>query len=90
MNQETIDVHLLMRHRSHHMDNLQRLKDASKHWDPATTQRGEATMANLMLQVYDIDTQLSKARTQAQQPAASQSTWERIDSAHPATAPMCM
>lgn len=62
MNQETTDTQLLMRHRSHHMDNLQRLKDASKEWDQATTKRGEATMANLMQQVYDLDTQLSAAK----------------------------
>lgn len=92
MNQETTDYHLLMRHRSHHMDNLQRLKDASKSWDKATTARGEATMANLMQQVYAIDEQLSKPITRAQQPAPepAQSTWERVDTAHPATAPMCM
>lgn len=67
MNQETTDTYLLMRHRAHHMDNLQRLKDASKSWDQATTKRGEATMANLMQQVYAIDDQLSKPRSRPQQ-----------------------
>lgn len=66
MSQEAIDVHLL-RHRAHHMDNLQRLKTASKDWDQPTTQRGEATMANLMQQVYAIDEQLSQPRTRPEQ-----------------------
>lgn len=65
MSQEETDPHMLMRHRSHHMDSLQRLKDASKHWDSTTTQRGEATIANLMQQIYGIDEQLSKPRARA-------------------------
>lgn len=68
MSQKETDPHMLMRHRGHHMDSLQRLKDASKHWDSTTTQRGEATMANLMQQVYGIDEQLSKPRTRAPKP----------------------
>lgn len=45
----------LLRARSHHMDNLNRLRLASRQWDTETTVRGEATMANLMNQVYEID-----------------------------------
>lgn len=71
MNQETEDVHLLMRYRALHMDNLQRLKDASKQWDQATTERGEATMANLMQQVYVLDDQIRAANQQKQQRAGA-------------------
>lgn len=54
-------IHDLMRDRAHHMDNLQRLKAASPTWDDRTRQRGEATMANLMQQVYTLDAQLRSA-----------------------------
>lgn len=51
----------LEKHRLSHFGNLQLLKDASGSWDKATRQRGEATMANLMQQVYDIDSELAMA-----------------------------
>src|SRR5690606_27580660 len=38
--------------RLHLMNSLRRLKRASTTWNAATTARGEATMANLMQQVY--------------------------------------
>jgi len=41
--------------RLHLMNSLRRLKRASTTWNAATTARGEATMANLMQQVYEID-----------------------------------
>lgn len=69
MSQEAPDIHLLMRQRASHMDNLQRLKDASKDWDHATAERGEATMANLMQQVYALDEQLRTAKGMRQYPA---------------------
>jgi hypothetical protein len=43
------------------MDNLNLLRHASKHWDDKTAQRGEATMANLMQQVYALDAELQMA-----------------------------
>ena len=45
----------LKQRRSHLMNSLRRLKRASTTWNAATTARGEATMANLMQQVYEID-----------------------------------
>lgn len=44
--------------RTRHMRNLDLLRDHSKNWDERTTTRGEATMANLMQQVYAIDEEL--------------------------------
>lgn len=54
-------THELMQARAHHMDNLNLLRHASKHWDEKTAQRGEATMANLMQQVYALDAELQMA-----------------------------
>lgn len=54
-NSEIQSVDALLRARSHHMDSLNRLRQASRQWDVETTARGEATMANLMDQVYEID-----------------------------------
>lgn len=51
----------LMQARAQHMDNLNLLRTASKHWDDKTAQRGEATMANLMQQVYALDAELQMA-----------------------------
>jgi hypothetical protein len=47
--------HELYRQRLRLMNDLRRLKRASTTWNAATTARGEATMANLMQQVYEID-----------------------------------
>lgn len=52
----------LMRRRAAHMDNLNRLKKVSPTWKGLDTNRGEATMANLMQQVYDIDAEISMAK----------------------------
>jgi len=54
--QMTIDEKLAARAR--HMDNLNRLRTYSKHWDELTKARGEATMANLMQQVFHLDDSL--------------------------------
>lgn len=43
-----------------HMANLERLKNASYQWPTHDIARGEATLANLMQQVYDIDAQLEQ------------------------------
>ena len=51
----------LKQRRNHLMNSLNRLKRASTTWNAATTARGEATMANLMQQVYEIDAQLEPA-----------------------------
>lgn len=51
----------LLKARSAHMDSLNRLRDASKTWHPRDTTRGEATMANLMQQVYQLDAELQAA-----------------------------
>lgn len=48
--------------RSHHMNSLNRLREASKDWDDKTILRGEATMTNLMQQIYAIDAELSMAK----------------------------
>lgn len=50
----------LAQHHRHLMTSLRRLKRASLTWDAATTARGEATMANLMQQVYEIDALLDE------------------------------
>lgn len=52
--------------RSHHMNSLNRLREASKDWDDKTILRGEATMANLMQQIYAIDTELQMAKQPVQ------------------------
>lgn len=51
----------LLNARAFHMDNLRRLKEYSKLWDPASEKyvRAESTMANLMQQVYALDDQLA-------------------------------
>ena len=51
----------LLQTRNRHMANLNLLKNASRTWDEKTTTTGEATMANLMQQVYDIDAELRMA-----------------------------
>lgn len=51
----------LMQARARHMDNLYLLRNASSEWDAATAARGEATMANLMQQVYAIDDEMRAA-----------------------------
>src|SRR5690606_3277433 len=50
----------LRRQRAAHLDNLERLKNASYQGPTHAVARGEATMANLMQQVYDIDAQLEQ------------------------------
>lgn len=54
----TIDEKLAARAR--HMDNLNRLRNYSKLWNPEseTYIRAEATMANLMQQVFQLDDEL--------------------------------
>lgn len=47
--------HELYRYRLSLTHSLRRLKRASTTWNAATAARGEATMANLMQQVYEID-----------------------------------
>lgn len=47
--------------RATHMNSLNRLREASADWDAKTARRGEATIANLMQQVQDIDAELSMA-----------------------------
>lgn len=56
----------LLRHRAAHMDNLKRLRHELPAPQPKVARRAEATMANLMQQVYDIDEQL---RIKGKQPA---------------------
>ena len=53
--------HELYKLRLHLMNSLRRLKRASTTWNAATTARGEATMANLMQQIYEIDALLEPA-----------------------------
>lgn len=48
--------------RAMHMNSLNRLREASADWDAKTALRGEATMANLMQQVYAIDAEVSMAK----------------------------
>lgn len=57
-NMPRAELHL---QRLHLMNSLRRLKRASTTWNAATTARGEATMANLMQQVYEIDALLEPA-----------------------------
>lgn len=52
----------LLRNRSAHMDNLQRLRTELPALNLKDAQRAENTMANLMQQVYVIDEQLSVAK----------------------------
>lgn len=56
----------LRNQRAAHLDNLERLKHASYQWPTHTVARGEATMANLMQQVYDIDALLEQPEQGAQ------------------------
>ncbi|MCJ8168661.1 hypothetical protein [Atopomonas sediminilitoris] len=60
MNKPALSTQALLATRRHHMDSLKRLRRASQHWNADTAPRGEDTMANLMQQVYDIDTQLAQ------------------------------
>ncbi|MGE6790863.1 hypothetical protein ACQKFS_02420 [Pseudomonas guineae] len=61
----------LLRNRSAHMDNLQRLRTELPALNPKDAQRAENSMANLMQQVYDIDEQLRiKSQQSAQWSAA--------------------
>lgn len=52
--------------RATHMNSLNRLRAASANWDAKTALRGEATIANLMQQVYDIDAELQMAKQPVQ------------------------
>ena len=52
--------------RATHMNSLNRLRVASADWDAKTALRGEATMANLMQQVQDIDAELQMAKQPVQ------------------------
>lgn len=56
----------LLRARAAHMDNLQRLRHQIYSLDAKAAARAEATMSNLMQQVYEIDEQL---RIKGKQPA---------------------
>lgn len=56
----------LLRARAAHMDNLQRLRRYLNLLKSPDAERAEATMANLMQQVYAIDEQL---RIKGKQPA---------------------
>lgn len=47
--------------RATHMNSLIRLREASADWDAKTALRGEATIANLMQQVQDIEAELQMA-----------------------------
>ena len=52
--------------RAMHMNSLNRLREASADWDAKTARRGEATIANLMQQVQDIDAELQMAKQPVQ------------------------
>ena len=52
--------------RAMHMNSLNRLREASPQWDTKTTLRGEATMTNLIEQIYDIDAELQMANVPMQ------------------------
>lgn len=58
---EFMTTHELLQARAAHMDNLNWLRTASKAWKPQDAARGEATMANLMQQVYALDAELQAA-----------------------------
>ena len=50
----------LLAERGRHMDSLARLKAASTDWNAEERTRGEATMANIMSQVLELDAQLQR------------------------------
>jgi hypothetical protein len=52
----------LLRARAAHMDNLQRMRHQIYSLNAKDAARAEATMANLMQQVYAIDAQLGAAK----------------------------
>mgnify|MGYP003425623792 CR=1 FL=1 len=52
--------------RAMHMNNLNHLSSARPQWDAKTTLRGEATIANLVEQIYDIDAELQMAKQPVQ------------------------
>lgn len=52
--------------RATHMNSLNRLREASVDWDAKTALRGEATIADLMQQVQDIDAELQMAKQPVQ------------------------
>lgn len=52
--------------RATHMNSLNRLREASSQWDAKTALRGEATMADLMQQVQEIDAELQMAKQPVQ------------------------
>lgn len=58
---QDMTIEQLQQHRTCHMNNLRLLHQHSSAWDEATRERGEATMANLMQQVYALDAQLVQA-----------------------------
>ncbi|MEW6462964.1 MAG: hypothetical protein AB1459_17720 [Pseudomonadota bacterium] len=53
-------ISALLTERARHMDSLARLKAASTDWTAAERIRGEATMANIMSQVLELDSQLKR------------------------------
>ena len=52
----------LMAARAQHVDNLTLLNRASKDWSAATAERGQATIANILRQIEDIDAELMMSR----------------------------
>lgn len=58
MNLDGLTIEELRRQRRQTTFNLKRLDNASSAWDAATAARGEATRANLLRKITDIDARL--------------------------------
>lgn len=79
MNYSSLSTYDLLKHRSHHVDSLTRLRRAQPQWDEDAARRGEITMADISDQIREIDDHLRP------------SGWESVDLDHSGdTAPMCM
>lgn len=79
MNYSSLSASDLLKHRSHHVDSLTRLRRAQAQWDEDDARRGEITMADISDQIREIDDHLRP------------SGWESVDLDYSGdTAPMCM
>ncbi|HCF1528097.1 hypothetical protein ACM76R_21175 [Pseudomonas aeruginosa] len=79
MNYSSLSTYDLLKHRSHHVDSLTRLRRAQPQWDEDAARRAEITMTDISDQIREIDDRLRP------------SGWESADLDYSGdTAPMCM
>ncbi|MBW5455395.1 hypothetical protein GRF21_30515 [Pseudomonas aeruginosa] len=56
MNYSSLSASDLLKHRSHHVDSLTRLRRARPQWDEDAARRAEITMTDISDQIREIDT----------------------------------